>query len=82
MLYRDSGGCSGAAHAGPPDPSQLRRDSQYLVGVDRDGFCHHALQIAAETDTLHTDERLLGQYCPEGTHTCHRITFNLCIHSQ
>lgn len=58
---------SGAAHVGSTNPSQSRRDLQYLVGVDRDGFCHQTLQIAAKTDTLHTDEGLLSQHCPEGT---------------
>lgn len=38
---------------------------RHLAGIDRDGFCHEALKVAAQTDTLHTDQRLLRQHRPK-----------------
>lgn len=40
----------------------------HLAGVDRNGFRHQPLEIAAQTDTFHADESLLSQHCPEGAY--------------
>ena len=55
----------GVAESGPSNPGMLRRHLHHLAGVDRDGFGHQPLQVAAQTDTFHADEGLLGQHCPE-----------------
>lgn len=38
---------------------------RHLAGIDRDGLCHEALEVAAQTDTFHTDQCLLRQHCPK-----------------
>lgn len=42
---------------------------RYLSGVDRDGLCHEALEVAAQTDAFHADQRLLRQHRPKHTPT-------------
>lgn len=44
----------------------LLRRLRHLAGVDRDGFRHQPLEVAAQTDTFHADESLLSQHGPEG----------------
>lgn len=41
----------------------------HLAGVDGDGFGHETLEVAAQTDTFHTDQSLLGEHRPEHTIT-------------
>lgn len=38
---------------------------RHLAGIDRDGLCHEALEVAAQTDAFHTDQRLLRQHRPK-----------------